>query len=76
MDYALLIKETAEYLEKYMHEHDLSKLRFPNGIHIKEVVEAVEKMTHYYKLDERDTAFVTLSAYFHDIKEKPLNCLI
>lgn len=67
MDYTTLIKETAEYIEDFMDEHDLSTLRFHNGIHVKEVVEAVEKMARYYKLNERDTAVVILAAYFHDV---------
>src|SRR5690554_3565611 len=67
MDYSLLIKEAADYLDKYMDTHDLSMLRFHNGIHVKEVVEATGKMAHYYQLDERDTAIVLLSAHFHDI---------
>lgn len=50
-----------------MGKHDLSRLRFHNSIHIKDVVGAVEKMASYYNLDERDTAIVTLSAFFHDV---------
>ncbi|WP_400261467.1 Pycsar system effector family protein [Sphingobacterium sp. SG20118] len=67
MDYAQLINETAQYVHKYMDDHDLSKLSFHNRAHIEEVVEAVKKMADYYNLDERDTAIVTLSAYFHDL---------
>lgn len=67
MNYTLLIKATADYVDKYMDKHDLSKLRFHNNIHIKEVVEAVNKMANYYNLNEQDRAVVILSAYFHDI---------
>lgn len=67
MDYTLLIKEAADYLDRYMDGHDLSMLRFHNGIHVKEVVEAVGKMAKYYQLNERDRAIVLLSAHFHDI---------
>lgn len=67
MDYSQLIKETAEYVHKYMDEHDLSKFSFHNDTHTQEVVDAVQKMASYYNLDERDTAIVTLSAYFHDL---------
>lgn len=67
MDYGLLVQEAADYLEEYMEGHDLSMLRFHNGIHVKEVVAAVAKMAAYYHLDERDTAIVLLSAHFHDI---------
>ena len=67
MDYNVLIKETAEYTEAYMGDHDLSKLRFHNTIHIKEVVAAVERMARYYRLDEKDSAVVIIAAYFHDV---------
>ncbi|HUH47265.1 MAG TPA: Pycsar system effector family protein [Arenibacter sp.] len=67
MDYTLLIREAADYLDKYMDGHDLSMLRFHNGIHVKEVVEAARKMADHYQLNDRDRAIVLLSAYFHDI---------
>lgn len=67
MDYNKLIKETAAYTEAYMGEHDLSKLRFHNTIHIKEVVAAVERMARYYRLNEEDSAVVIIAAYFHDL---------
>lgn len=67
MDYKLLIREAADYLEKYMDGHDLSMLRFHNGIHIKEVVEAARKIAVYYQLNDRDMAIVLLAAHFHDI---------
>ncbi|HLT51854.1 MAG TPA: Pycsar system effector family protein [Arenibacter sp.] len=67
MDYKLLVREATDYMEKYMDGHDLSNLRFHNGLHVKEVVEAAGKMADRYQLDERDTAIVLLSAHFHDI---------
>ena len=67
MDYASLIREAADYLEKYMDGHDLSMLRFHNGIHTKEVAEAARKMAAHYKLDDRNTAIVVISANFHDM---------
>lgn len=67
MDYTALIKETEEYVEHFLQEHDLSKLSFHNNIHMKEVVEAVRKMAKYYQLNQTDTAIVVLSAYFHDL---------
>lgn len=67
MDYNKLIKETADYVEAYMDQYDLSKLKFHNGIHTKEVVKAVEDMAKHYKLSEQDRTIVILSAYFHDL---------
>lgn len=67
MDYTILIKESANYLDTYMDKYDLSKLNFHNGVHVKEVVAAVEKMARFYNLNEQETAIVTLAAYFHDI---------
>lgn len=67
MNYAPLIKQASIYIENYMSDHDLTTLPFHNSIHIKEVVEATEKMSSHYKLDTRDSAIVTIAAYFHDI---------
>ncbi len=67
MAYTVLIKETADYVEAFMNNHDLSKLRFHNSVHIKEVVKGAEIMARYYKLNEQDSAVVIVSAYFHDI---------
>lgn len=67
MDYKVLLKETADYVEAFVGEYDLSKLRFHNSIHIKEVVKGAEIMARYYTLNEQDSAIVMLSAYFHDI---------
>lgn len=67
MDYSQLIKETVTYVQQYMDDHDLSKFSFHNSAHTQEVVDAVQKMAGYYNLEERDTAIVTLSAYFHDV---------
>lgn len=67
MDYAVLLREAADYVEVYMDRHDLSNLRFHNGTHTKEVVEGAALMARYTKLNEEDSTVILLSAYFHDI---------
>lgn len=63
MAYTVLIKETADYVEAFMNNHDLSKLRFHNSVHIKEVVKGAEIMARYYKLNEQDSAVVIVSTF-------------
>lgn len=67
MDYSQLLQKAARFSEEFLERYDLTKLRFHNEIHLKEVVEASRKMAMHYKLSERDTAIVGLASYFHDL---------
>ncbi|MHA6727522.1 Pycsar system effector family protein [Chryseobacterium sp. A301] len=67
MDYSVLLQKAAQFSQDFLEQYDLTKLRFHNEIHLKEVVEASRKMAMHYSLSERDTAIVGLASYFHDL---------
>lgn len=67
MNYTKLIEDASDFVRAYTDKHDDSKLSFHNSIHMREVVEAVRKISTHYQLNERDAAIVKIAAYFHDI---------
>lgn len=74
MDYNKLIEQAANHVQAYIDEREDPKLSFHNSIHIKEVVEAVRKISKHYQLSERDSAIVKIAAYFHDVGYYEAGC--
>lgn len=74
MDYNKLIEQAANHVQAYIDEREDPNLSFHNSIHIKEVVEAVRKISKHYQLGERDSAIVKIAAYFHDVGYYEIGC--
>lgn len=75
MDYNKLIEQAANHVQAYIDEREDPSLSFHNSIHVKEVVEAVRKISAHYQLGERDSAIVKIAAYFHDIGYYEAGCI-
>lgn len=67
MDYDKLIEDAAAYAQIYIDKREDATLSFHNSIHMREVVEAVRKISNHYQLEKRESAIVKIAAYFHDI---------
>lgn len=75
MNYNKLIEDAAAFVQTYIDKHEGSNLTFHNSIHIREVVEAVRKISNHYQLGERELAIVNIAAYFHDIGYYDQGCM-
>ncbi|MFZ4861510.1 Pycsar system effector family protein [Sphingobacterium sp. Mn56C] len=63
-----LIEDIQIYLKDYAEKFDCKRdFCFHNTQHITDVVDAVQEMSGYYKLDENDRFVLTTAAYFHDV---------
>ncbi|MDF2514940.1 MAG: hypothetical protein K0R59_236 [Sphingobacterium sp.] len=67
MEYQILIKEVANWVDDYMAVHPNDDLCFHNMEHITQMLDAVAQMAVYYKLSAQDNFIVQSAVYFHDL---------
>lgn len=67
MNYNIITESAEDFVRGFFKEHQNPKFLYHRIVHIENVVAAVIKMAHYYKLSERDRFICTIAAWFHDI---------
>ena len=67
MTYNDLEKSAARLITRVFESPNWVKYPYHNLMHTKAVVEHVNQIGEFYKLDEKDMAIISIAAWFHDI---------
>jgi len=66
MNYQELLKKISEHVVQLYLQHPDERLFYHNLTHTVQILESVNKIGSYYKLDEKNYFIVSAAAWFHD----------
>jgi len=66
MNYQELLKKVSEHVVQFYLQHPDDRLFYHNLTHTDQILESINKINSYYKLDERNSFIVATAAWFHD----------
>lgn len=64
MNYELLIRQTEDFVKKYMHDHDNPHLLYHNLLHTQNIVSVTIKIAKHYALKDKEFFIVITAAWF------------
>lgn len=67
MNYQRIIEKAADYVRRFLIEHENLNLHYHKLAHIESVVTAVNQIAHHYQLSDKEFFICTIAAWFHDI---------